>query len=75
MEVVDNFFDSAFYDESSKELKCEEMVKNYYVIEKIFTLFYRDYGATVEAIYNLKAKESSFEKNTINLNGDNEHGK
>lgn len=51
------------------------MVKNYYAIEKNFTLFYRDYGAILEVIYNLKVKESSFERNIINLNGDNEHGK
>ncbi|MFC0234525.1 hypothetical protein ACFFIF_11025 [Vagococcus entomophilus] len=75
LEVVDKFFDSALYDESNKELKCEEMVKNYYAIEKIFTLFHKDYGAILEVIYNFKVKESSFEKNIVNLNGDNEDGK
>lgn len=75
LEAVDNFFDTSLYDESNKELKCEEMVKNYYAIEKIFTLFYKDYGAILEVIYNFKVKESSFEKNIVNLNGDNEDGK
>jgi metal-dependent HD superfamily phosphatase/phosphodiesterase len=51
LEAVDNFFDPALYDERSKELKCEEMVKNYYAMEKIFTLFYRDYGSILESIH------------------------
>ena len=51
LEVVDNFFDPGLYDERDKELKCKEMVKNYYAIEKVFTSFYRDYGSILEAIH------------------------
>lgn len=58
LEVVDNFFDTALYEDKSKELQMEELLKNYYAVEKVFTLFYKDYGSILEEIHMLGLKKN-----------------
>lgn len=60
LKIIDDFFDDGLY-ENNEEIKNQEMIKNYYASEKIFTLFYQDYGCILENISN-----TSYEKKIEN---------